>query len=481
MIDFTGFIDAWSVTIWRSSWQGSLLAMAVWIVCRLVRSIPARFQCWLWRLVILKFLLALVWFAPVEVPILPAEKPATVQLIAAPSTSLQVESIVVSQKPPRPPAHWLIPFIAWAVIVGWLLVRIGIRCHDANRMRNLSRPISNQLLLDQLAMVGKSLGRQRTPRLLEMDGNGSPMLVGILWPAIVIPATTLSRLDHSERATVFAHELAHARRGDLFWNLMAAVVRAGFFFHPMVWLTERRLRLTHEIAADEFAIALQRNDPVSYGNLLVSIVSKLGPEQLLPTASVGTAGSRESIKERLVAMRFMKPTSVRAAVSCGVLLVAVGLLGVAPWTASAAKAADNIEQPKAATDAPICIEAKPSEFMATIMISKGPKGEKKTVLSCPKLCFIAGQKAEVQIGDQNRRIEASITSDLQKQLIEHTVIVRLIETRESKTPEILAAPRITVIAGKPASLTISSGTDELEIAVTIEQVTPANESAILKK
>ncbi len=48
------------------------------------------------------------------------------------------------------------------------------------------------------------------------DGESSPMLVGILSPAIVIPSVTLSHLTQSEQEMVMEHELAHVRRGDLF-------------------------------------------------------------------------------------------------------------------------------------------------------------------------------------------------------------------------------------------------------------------------
>ena len=40
---------------------------------------------------------------------------------------------------------------------------------------------------------------------------------------------------------VLGHELAHIKRGDLLWSLVAAVVRAVFFFHPLVWLSDRRV------------------------------------------------------------------------------------------------------------------------------------------------------------------------------------------------------------------------------------------------
>ena len=125
-------------------------------------------------------------------------------------------------------------------------------------------PVDNKSLLDELANVSKSFGLEATPKLMEMDGQGSPLLVGILRPAIVIPATTLSRLDASERAIVLGHELAHLRRGDLVWGLVAAIVRAVFFFHPLIRPAERRMKLAHEIAADELAITQQRHEPVSY-------------------------------------------------------------------------------------------------------------------------------------------------------------------------------------------------------------------------
>jgi beta-lactamase regulating signal transducer with metallopeptidase domain len=58
--------------------------------------------------------------------------------------------------------------------------------------------------------------------------------------------------------------LAHVRRGDLLWSLVAASVRAVFWFHPLAWLGQRQLILTQEIAADELAIAAQEQNSVGY-------------------------------------------------------------------------------------------------------------------------------------------------------------------------------------------------------------------------
>ena len=165
------------------------------------------------------------------------------------------------------------------------------------------------------------------------------MLVGLFRPAIVFPTTTLNRLGDPERAMVIGHELAHARRGDLIWGLVAAVVRAVFFFHPLVWLSERRLRASQEAAADELAVLRQNHDPVGYAALLVSVIGKLGPGRSLPTMSVGAAGSLRALKQRLSAMRFVKPLSHRIVAAYGIALAVVAVVGVVPWAVVAAVAA----------------------------------------------------------------------------------------------------------------------------------------------
>lgn len=68
------FLDIWATTMWRACWQGGLVVVAVWTICRLLPSMPARFQCWLWRLAILKFMVVLLvpWFF--NLPLLPAQR-----------------------------------------------------------------------------------------------------------------------------------------------------------------------------------------------------------------------------------------------------------------------------------------------------------------------------------------------------------------------------------------------------------------------
>ena len=74
---FTVLFDAWTGMMWRACWQGSLVVLVVWSICRLLPSMPAQFQCWLWRLAVVKFMVVLLLPSLLNVPLLPAPSVAT--------------------------------------------------------------------------------------------------------------------------------------------------------------------------------------------------------------------------------------------------------------------------------------------------------------------------------------------------------------------------------------------------------------------
>jgi beta-lactamase regulating signal transducer with metallopeptidase domain len=206
-------LDAWATTMWRACWQGGLVVVAVWSICRLIPSMPARFQCWFWRLAILKFMAVLVvpWFF--NVPLLPAhraqERIAEVTALA-PTVEIQQEHLKQSSAMSIPiPILPAVLFLVWIIGVNWSLIRLLTAWRDARRLRRESCAIEDTSLSERLASQGQTFGIRRLPKLLEVPGLGSPMLVGVLRPVILMPAETLGRLDYSEQTMVLGHELAH--------------------------------------------------------------------------------------------------------------------------------------------------------------------------------------------------------------------------------------------------------------------------------
>jgi beta-lactamase regulating signal transducer with metallopeptidase domain len=82
-----------------------------------------------------------------------------------------------------------------------------------------------------------------------------PALRGIWHPTITVPAGLFESLSEAEFEAVLLHELAHARRFDNLTAVFVHVLVCLFWFHPLLWLVERRLLVERERACDELVVA----------------------------------------------------------------------------------------------------------------------------------------------------------------------------------------------------------------------------------
>jgi len=374
MIHLNPWLETWSAALVRAAWQGGFVVAVVWAICRIAPSIPARFQSLLWRLAVLKFAIALVWRAPIELPVLApvaiAPAPA-VELSPPPAAMVGLDPAPAIDVPPAPSTSFALPqlFPAWAAVFVWQAGRILAAYRQVRRLRRECRASRDSSLRAQVEGLCRAFGVKRPPELLENDGSGSPLLIGVVRPAVVFPAATLASLDAEERRLVLAHEMGHLVRHDLFWSGCTVLVRALFWFHPLVWLAERRLHLAQEVAADDWAVARRNHDPVDYAKRLVSIVAKLAGGSRRPAWSVGISGSQYSLQRRLTAMRYIRPVSRRAVCGYVVLLVAASVAGLVPWKLTAADAPAE-KKPAAGSKGTVLKDAVSKDAVSKDTVSK---------------------------------------------------------------------------------------------------------------
>lgn len=337
----TPLASGWASALWRASWQGGVAVLIAAAICRLVPRLSPRLRCWLWRLVYLKLFLTLFWIVPLNLPLLPA--PARIVEIAtesaeprplhpSPPNLPQANTVTVS----KPQSPLLVSLLClWLVGCGGRLWRLARDQRHVRRLRLQGQPADNPALLQECESLCRTLGIPRCPELRMLPGDGGPLLVGALRPAILLPESLWSTCTSVQHRLILAHELAHQKRRDLLWAWVPALARCIFFFHPLVWYCEREWELSQELACDELALRLADASRSEYGDVLLKVT--LQPSALSPTgfAALCVAESYTSVRKRLLAMKEKRVMSRAYLLTTGATLGVLGLVGIVPWRVSA--------------------------------------------------------------------------------------------------------------------------------------------------
>jgi beta-lactamase regulating signal transducer with metallopeptidase domain len=103
---------------------------------------------------------------------------------------------------------------------------------------------------DLAGEISQSYGLRRPITLLQSPHPSLLVTWGLARPKVILPAAAAAWSEERARV-VLAHELAHIRRGDWIVQLSAELLRAFYWFNPLLWVACRRLRLESEHACDD--------------------------------------------------------------------------------------------------------------------------------------------------------------------------------------------------------------------------------------
>ncbi len=145
--------------------------------------------------------------------------------------------------------------LAVAIGASAFLLRVAIGLRAIRRLYRQSQPLTNAKVDELLIRVQQLTPRPRSIAVRESPHPVAAATIGWRRPVIVLPADWVG-WSADELLAVLAHEVAHICRRDYPMRLMAYVVAALHFYHPLIhWLT-RRLVQEQELAADALAATL---------------------------------------------------------------------------------------------------------------------------------------------------------------------------------------------------------------------------------
>lgn len=348
VVSLNAVASSWAGAIVRASVQGGLAIALVWFVCLAIPNLNPRLRCWLWRLAYLKLLVVFAGTGVIELKLLASphdeapqpisqERPRLEQPTIAPNPTaaavLAAPTAVTASRPMAAPQFGAVSvvFVFWLACVGIWASRVHLALREAKRLRSPCRPLTahgDGLGWDDLCQTFRL---RRQPALLVTDEAETPLLVGVLRPAVVLPVRIVEEFTPEQLRLMLAHELAHLKRLDLVWNWLPTIAQGIFFFHPLMWFARRGWRLAQESACDEAAVLAAGVEPSDYGRTLLGVATRLSMRPIRNLAAVGIAESFESLQRRFRALRNIRPVSRRRVIIGALAVALAGVVGVMPW------------------------------------------------------------------------------------------------------------------------------------------------------
>jgi len=296
-------------------WQGSVVAVALAVMLRLLERTRATVRCALcWAALLLVILLpAVSWLA--------ARTPRPEGLAAFPDAVVSVPDTWWTSD-----ALMMVAWAAWAGLQSAVFVRALVSLR-LTRSRRRPFPVQVEAALRHWSQVRHG---GRRPLLALSDSVTAAAVLGCGKPVIVVAPPLLTSLDAGELDRVLIHEWAHVQRRDDLVQLLQIMVRIVAGWHPAVWWIDRRLHLEREIACDELTVAIT-GSPKSYAACLVKLAGLRGAEQapMAAPALFRATGLRARVTKLLSGRGFIHPLWSRSLAAGVVSMLCVVSLAVA--------------------------------------------------------------------------------------------------------------------------------------------------------
>lgn len=203
---------------------------------------------------------------------------------------------------PKPPDHRAFPIVTilptvalsvWLLGVLSMLSQLAVGLGRIGRVRRQAAPLeAGQSQAAEAAC--RQLGLRRRVAFLRATDEiavAVPVTWGVLRPVVLLPVQSSGWSEECWR-TALLHELAHVQRWDWGSQLMARLVCALYWWHPLVWWAARQARWESERACDDLVLGTGM-PAADYAQRLLEVVRSLPTGTPTRTIAIAMAQSSE--------------------------------------------------------------------------------------------------------------------------------------------------------------------------------------------
>lgn len=129
------------------------------------------------------------------------------------------------------------------------------------------------------------LGIKKMPSLYSTLLLKSPVMTGILCPAIYLPSHLIDDMANTSQDLyqslrhMLLHELVHYKQRDALTNALINFFHLLYWPNPLVWFAMDEIRNDREIACDTSVLKrLGEENVLAYGNTLIHLAERMSPD-----------------------------------------------------------------------------------------------------------------------------------------------------------------------------------------------------------
>lgn len=356
----------------RVSLVTGILILLLLLFFRLVRGrYTAALKYWIWLLLTLRLLVPVTVTLPQRVSTLPAVRtvaetqyefrqsvnaivsepepvqsalPESAQTVFVPGAAADAE---INTATDTPSAARETAALDWKKLVGviWgfgalaFLGYHGLVSYAFRRyVRRWGFPTQDKQLKELVLRAKRNCGLQRPLKLLILESVGSPMVLGVRRPVLLLPQESW---DATELYYVLRHELTHIKRRDMLYKGLLLVCNAIHWFNPAVWLMRYRAYQDLEICCDMAVVdGATRDVRMRYCETIMATAQR--------SAGVGMAATFGSTKKSILERfrEIFSEKSKKRGTAILLLVLTTAVLAGCSLSLGAALAGDDAEPPE---------------------------------------------------------------------------------------------------------------------------------------
>lgn len=325
--------DRWAHILWVITWQVTLIVALLRIVSLLARKSPPAFHYWIWCIVLIRLCLPMNLSFPFSwggflnngaqdslSAIVNIVNPATGGITSGGKEPIGVNEYQPLAEPDFAPNNniaytpnpirTVIPlgsqisflWLSFIIVIGAFL---GFRIYRMRRFIRDCRDVQKEEWQTLLRQLSARTGVRRPVSLLCMSSlldAGGPLVAGVFHPKIILPRRMIEEWQLEEIEPVLLHELAHIKRNDPLMNFLQMIVQAVYFFHPLVWYANWKIREARELICDDLAVSLSGSGRRLYGKGILRVIEETRKDYSFVFSGLGMAERHSSLGRRIIRM-----------------------------------------------------------------------------------------------------------------------------------------------------------------------------------